>query len=493
MSQHDMNIANQGFPAFRSDLNDALAALVSTSSGATAPSTTFANQLWYDTANDKLKIRNEANSGWIEIVSINQSTGVLTTISGTVIDTPTITGAATFAAGTLGSPAITTTGDTNTGIYFPAADTIAFVEGGAEAMRISSDGNIAVTNTLAMGSSYLRNRIINGDMRIDQRNTGASGTANGYTVDRWNYYGSQASKFTWQRNAGGVNPPVGFTNYLGFTSSSSYSVIASDRFLVYQPIEGFNVSDLAWGSANAAQVTISFWVRSSLTGNFGASLQNSGSSRCYPFPFSISAANTWEKKTITIPGCTDGTWGTDNSVGVYIAFGLGTGSSAQGTANTWLTSLYDVPTGSVSVVGTSGATFYITGVQLEVGTVATPFERRQYEQELALCQRYYYRMKAATNYANFGIGRAYNSTGAGVNIELPVPMRAAPSGSTSGYGNFNSSGTSPTVTNLDPVNQYDTNYRRMTINVVSSFTSGQAVALNAENTTAAEMSWSAEL
>jgi hypothetical protein len=145
MSQNDMTIANQGFPAFRSDLNSALQALASTSSGATAPTTTFANQLWYDTANDKLKIRNEANSAWIEIISINQSTGVLTTIAGTVIATPTITGAATFAAGTVSAPAITTTGDTNTGIFFPAADTIAFAEGGTEAIRINSDAQVVTT------------------------------------------------------------------------------------------------------------------------------------------------------------------------------------------------------------------------------------------------------------------------------------------------------------------------------------------------------------
>jgi hypothetical protein len=283
----------------------------------------------------------------------------------------------------------------------------------------------AVNLSTAAATGFLRNRIINGAMVIDQRNAGASGTANGYTVDRWSYYSSQASKLTWQQNAGSVTPPVGFTNYLGFTSSSAYSVISSDRFLVYQPIEGYNVSDLAWGSANAATVTVSFWVRSSLTGNFGASLQNPGSTRSYPFSFAISSANTWEKKSISVPGCTDGTWGTSNGVGIYIAIGLGTGSTSQGTANTWLSGLYDVPTGSVSLVGTNGATFYITGVQLEVGTVATPFEREIYSNTLAKCQRYYQLFGGAVN--NFGV-QGYNLAGNNCSYGYSwiVPMRATP-------------------------------------------------------------------
>ena len=210
-----------------------------------------------------------------------------------------------------------------------------------------------------------KNRIINGDMRIDQRNAGASGTANGYTVDRFAYYGSQASKGTWQQNAGSVTPPTGFKNYLGFTASSAYSVLSTDLFEIYQLIEGLNCIDLAFGTASASSVTFSFWVRSSLTGTFGGSLANSAGDRAYPFSYTISSANTWEQKSITIAGDTTGTWLTTNGLGIQVRFGLGSGSTYTGTANAWGSTNAIQPTGSVSVVGTSGATFYITGVQLE--------------------------------------------------------------------------------------------------------------------------------
>jgi hypothetical protein len=245
---------------------------------------------------------------------------------------------------------------------------------------LDSSGNASVGGTMAMGSSFMRNRIINGAMVVDQRNAGASGTAIGYTLDRWAYYSNQASKFTWQQNAGSVTPPSGYTNYLGFTSSSSYSSLSGDRFLTYQGIEGYNVSDLAWGTAAAKSVTISFWVRSSLTGTFGGALQNNSSlgAVSYPFSYSVPSANTWTQISITVPGNTSASWSTNNAVGIWCVFGLGSGSSAQGTVNTWQSGIFDQPTGTVSVVGTNGATFYITGVQLEVGSVATPFEREIY-------------------------------------------------------------------------------------------------------------------
>jgi hypothetical protein len=246
---------------------------------------------------------------------------------------------------------------------------------------------------LAPISSVMRNRIINGAMVIDQRNNGASVTpANSavtYTLDRWGFFVNQASKLTVQQNSGAVTPPVGFTNYLGVVSSSAYSVGSTDRFLMYQGLEGFNTADLGWGTANAKTVTLSFWVRSSLTGTFGGSLQNSGSSRCYVFSYSIPVANTWTQISITILGDTTGTWLTTNGAGIQLVFSYGTGSTYLNTAGSWYGSLFDGATGQTNLVGTNGATFYITGVQLEVGTQATSFEYRQYGTELALCQRYY--------------------------------------------------------------------------------------------------------
>jgi len=247
----------------------------------------------------------------------------------------------------------------------------------------------------AAASPYvLKNRIINGDFRIDQRNNGASVTASTtgneiYTLDRWSYYASQASKFTVQQNAAAVTPPAGFTNYLGITSSSAYSITSSDWFTIKQSIEGFNGSDLGWGTANAKTVTLSFWVRSSLTGTFGGSVRNSLGNRSYPFSYSIPVANTWTLISITIAGDTTGTWATDNTTFAQIFFGLGVGSSNSGTAGAWAASGFGSATGATSVVGTNGATFYITGVQLEQNTSATPFERRLYNQELANCQRYF--------------------------------------------------------------------------------------------------------
>ena len=243
-------------------------------------------------------------------------------------------------------------------------------------------------------STGFKNRIINGAMVIDQRNSGGSVTiptaTSTYTLDRWFAYATVGSKFSVQQNAGSVTPPIGFTNYLGVTSLSAYSVGASETFDIQYRIEGYNTADLGWGTANAKTVTLSFQVYSSLTGSFGGSLYNSATNRWYPFSYTVSSANTWTPISITIAGDTSGTWvGATNGIGLGIIFSLGIGSSLSGPAGSWSGSSYLQPTGSVSVVGTNGATFYITGVQLEVGTTATNFDYRPYCTELALCQRYY--------------------------------------------------------------------------------------------------------
>ena len=239
-------------------------------------------------------------------------------------------------------------------------------------------------------SMGFRNRIINGNMVIDQRNAGASVTMSAtvvYTVDRWWSFEDTDGTMTAQRS---TIAPTGFTNsLLCTTTSADASLGATQRVMIGQRIEGFNVADLGWGTASAVPVTLSFKVRSSLTGTFGGVIKNANSTRSYPFIYTISSANTYEDKTVVIPGDTTGTWLTDNGTGMEVNFGLGVGSTFSGTAGAWAGADLNSATGATSVVGTNGATFYITGVQLEAGTVASPFEQIDYGRELIMCQRYY--------------------------------------------------------------------------------------------------------
>ena len=255
------------------------------------------------------------------------------------------------------------------------------------AKNVSVVGSVNAVNTFGF-----KNRIINGGMTIDQRNAGAltNPAVNAtYYLDRWYAISGAASKYSIGQNAGAVTPPAGFINYLGCTSLSAYTVGASEQFVVRQAIEGLNIADLAWGTASAKTITISAQVRSSLTGTFGGSIYNNAGDRSYPFTYSISTANTWTSISVTIAGDTSGTWLTTNGVGIYVGFSIGAGATVSGTAGSWSSTLYRSATGATSVVGTSGATFYITGVQLEVGSQATSFDFRDYGRELILCQRYY--------------------------------------------------------------------------------------------------------
>jgi hypothetical protein len=269
-----------------------------------------------------------------------------------------------------------------------------------------------------VGLSF-KNRIINGDMVISQRNGTSSVTPNSsaYTIDRWELSIAVSSKLSVQQS---TTAPAGFTNSVLLTSTSAYSPSASDYMSFCQKVEGFNFSDMAWGTANAATVTLSFWVRSSLTGTFSGALQNDGAGRSYPFTFTISAANTFEYKTVTIPGDTSGTWNTTTGKGVEVHFNMGSGSNLLGTAGAWVSAWRTGVTGSVALVGTSGATMYLTGVQLEKGTVATSFDYLPYTTELLLCYRYYF-----GGFESQG-GTCYSATVLPLYAQFPVSMRTAP-------------------------------------------------------------------
>jgi len=295
-----------------------------------------------------------------------------------------------------------------------------------------SGGATATINGYTPTASNMggKNRIINGDMRIDQRNAGASsnfGTGGEFsTVDRWQTFENTGGSATNQQV---VDAPAGFYNSLKVTVTSSATPASSEVTQLQQMIEGFNTADLAWGTASAKTVTLSFWVKSSITGQFGGSIASNGtpSYSSYPFSYTISSANTWEHKTITITGATSGTWEATNQTGIRLYFNLGSGSNHLTTPNTWYSALYRGSTGDTSLISTNGATWQITGVQLEAGSVATPFEHRHYGQELALCQRYYQKRNLFNIGTTSAVWEGYFGGGAGMlTIDLPVTMRAAP-------------------------------------------------------------------
>ena len=355
----------------------------------------------------------------------------------------------TISASTTTTTAYKVTADTTGTLVFQTggtpttAVTIGSDQSATFAGAVNTTGNQTITGSLTTtGYANLpntfgfKNRIINGGMVIDQRNAGASVTpaADAYTIDRWVAQMSQASKLTFQQTPSATETgyatrvAAGFQNYLAVTTASAFSVGSTDYFNACQRIEGYNIADLAWGTANAATVTLSFWVRSSLTGTFGGTLMNNAGTQSYPFTYTINAANTWEYKTAVIPGSTTGTWLTTSGRGIQVQFGLGAGSSASAAAGSWAAGAYYSATGSTSVVGTAGATWYVTGVQLEKGSTATSFDFRSYGTELALCQRYAYIFNGAFNgnraYNQYGTGNYISATQAVIIIQHPVPMRS---------------------------------------------------------------------
>jgi hypothetical protein len=248
-----------------------------------------------------------------------------------------------------------------------------------------------------------KNRIINGAMLINQRGATVTATSsNSYSVDRW-YGVATSGAFTTQQSST-VPSGAGFTNSLLATVTTNVASPAStDVFIVSQIVEGYNIADLMEGTANAKTITISFWVNSSVTGTYCVGLRSSAGDLGYAATYTISSANTWQQVILTIPGATSGTWVTNNTQGLYIYWDLGSGSNRNISANAWTSGSGWKTSTQTNWISTSGATFYITGVQLEVGSSATSFDYRPYGTELQLCQRYY-----ETNYP---IGFAPGSTG----------------------------------------------------------------------------------
>jgi hypothetical protein len=342
-----------------------------------------------------------------------------------------------------------------------------------------------------------RNRLFNGAMQIDQRNAGASTTPTAdstYTLDRWICRLAQASKFSVQQV---TTAPSNFTNSLRVTSTSAYSLLSTDYFSIGQRIEGLNAADLGFGTSSAKSLTLSFWVYSSLTGTFSGGLANSGYSRNFAFTYTVNAANTWEQKTINISGDSSGTWLTTTGIGLIVQFSLGSGSSYSDSAPNGWSNANPAVQNTVSVVSTNGATWFVTGVQLEVGTQATPFDWRPYGTELALCQRYCEVFASTTsNFSPFGSGYCYSTTAGESVLQYKVQKRAAPTINYDAAGNFAVtnpvSGANITVTSIS-TNRADVNIAAINFAVASGLTAGGGTRLMSNNTANPFINISAEL
>jgi hypothetical protein len=326
------------------------------------------------------------------------------------------------------------------------------IQNSAGTTTLAKVDNGVLTGALSPATGF-RNRIINGDMRIDQRNAGAlvSGTSGAtFAVDRTsiNVFGTGTGRISGQQSTT-IPSGAGFVKSLIATvTTADTSPTEAFGYCLMQRIEGFNIADLGWGAAGASAVTVSFWVRSSIAGTYVFTTSNIDNSRSYSATYTVSASNTWEFKTITIPGDTSGTWDIENGRGIQATWGLGGGTNRQAPSiNAWgvPTSHVTDAAGCVDWIATTGATFYITGVQLEKGTVATPFEFRSIGQELALCQRYF-EVLDVSQYQGYSVNGANNS----MQVFFKVTKRATPTVSITNSATVNFSSATG-AGNINPV------------------------------------------
>jgi len=340
------------------------------------------------------------------------------------------------------------------------------------------------------GSPFgMKNRIINGAMVIDQRNAGASVSisAPAYTLDRMYSLASGGGVYTVQQSST-VPSTTGFRTSAAYTVTTADSSIASGDYYGFdQRIEGYNVSDLNFGNSGATPFTVSFWVRSSVTGTYSVAFFNSAADRSYVTTYTISAANTWEQKTITVTPDTGGTWLTTNGIGVVVRFSLGVGSTyTTSTLNAWQAGLYFNANTATNWIATNGATFYITGVQLEAGSVASPFERRDYGRELMMCQRYLPAFNSTNNSDRLpGSGICAGTTQAYFTIVFPTTTRVPATGVTVSSGSHFTVDVdglvAPTSTSVSFSSLSSLNAARIGVTVASGLTLGQPMFLTINN------------
>lgn len=361
---------------------------------------------------------------------------------------------------------------------------------------LDANGNVTAAGTVAMATPFaMRNKIINGAMEINQRGSASytiNVTGDTYTLDRFVAAGQSADGvYTVQPIS---DAPAGFIKSALITVTTADASIGSTQYYDFQQnIEGSNIVDFAFGTASAKTITLSFWVKSSLTGSFGGAFRNGSFNRSYPFLYTITNANTWEYKTVTIPGDTTGTWLTDNQNGLNITWSLGDGSSRLSTAGSWQAGNFAGATGQTQIMATNGATWRITGVQLEVGSVATPFERRLYPQELALCQRYYQRFTVSGGSTPFAVGQAYTGTNALYALIPPITMRATPTLTYANVDTWEATGAAGGLTVLSIAGGSSSSLFRLDATMGSStLVAGNATGLHSLNASAF-LAFSAEI
>ena len=336
-------------------------------------------------------------------------------------------------------------------------------------MSVAINGTNGITyndGSLQPSAPVGRNLIINGDMAIDQRNAGASATSNGsvYTVDRYEFQMSSVTNVQTYQQV--TDAPAGFNKSLKITNNSTTQATAAGILCTpRQKIEGLNTAYLNWGTSDAQTVTVSFWVKASVTGTYPVALTNNNFSRSFVTNYTVSVANTWEYKTVTIAGDTSGTWTVNTTTGINVLFSLDTGSTYQTTADSWQSGNYRGTSSDVHFLANASATWQITGVQLEANTTATPFENLQYGTQLQLCQRYYQTISKMTGYSG------PTTSDIQCSVAYPIPMRATPTISQSSVFRFDDAAAAFTQTSTG-LGLASTNNTGTIINVINITVNG---------------------